>query len=942
VRRLGSSLAFTFSLLALHAVAAVDAQQQPDLRAEAPIPADSRVTVGTLENGLTYYVRANQRPEQRAELRLVIDVGSILEDEDQRGLAHVLEHMAFNGTRNFERQELVRYLESIGMRFGPDVNASTSFDETIYMLTVPTDDPQILATAFQILEDWASGIVFDPEEIEKERDVVIEEWRGRRGAAARVQDLQFPVLLHGSRYAERLPIGSRETLETFTHEALIRFYERWYRPDLMAVVAVGDFDPEEIERLIHAHFAHLPVPAVPADRPLYPVPPHPETLFHVARDPELTTTRIEVIHKLPRRHRSTVGDYRGALIERLYGSMLNTRFQEITQRPNAPFLAAGAGSGSYVRTADAYLLQAIVADAGVERGLEALLTEAERVARHGFTPTELERQKLNLLRSLERGVAERERTNSAAYVNAYVRNYLSGTPIPGVDFEFAVAEALLPEIAPEEVNRLAREILTEANRVVLVSGPEKADLPAPGPERLREVVAAVTGSVVEPYEDGTVDHPLLGSAPNPGTILEETYHPEAEVLDWRLSNGARVLLKQTDFRNDEVLFRAFASGGTSLASDEEYLTASLASTFANASGVGPFSAVDLGRALAGKAVSIAPLINELEQGLTGSASPRDLETLLQLVYLNFTEPREDPEATAAIVEQIQALLVNRSADPATAFSDTFTVTYTRNHPRARPLTVSDLARIDVAGAHAFFRDRFSDAAGFTFVFVGNIEPEGLRPLVEAYLGGLPSSGRTESWRDVGLRPPVGRIEKVVRQGVEPRASTRIAFSGTEAHTPEKAHLLRSLASALNIRLRDVLREDLGGTYGVQVSSSFNRRPIESYALHIAFGAAPERLEELVAALFEELERFRREGPSESDVANVREIQRRERESGLRTNGFWIDQISNTVRAGGDFGDILDFDSLAAQVTREKLRDAARDWLQPENYVRVSLYPAQHP
>ncbi len=940
MRRLSirTSFVWLISWLLLGSAPALAQQEVGTFSPGAAIPVDPAVRIGKLENGLTFYIRQNSRPEQRAELRLVVNAGSILENDDQRGLAHLVEHMAFNGTRNFARQELVHYLESIGMRFGPDLNAYTSFDETVYMLTVPTDDDEIVRTAFQILDDWASGISFDADEIDRERGVVIEEWRGGRDAAARLQDEQIPVLLRGSRYAERLPIGLPETLATFPHETLRSFYRDWYRPELMAVVAVGDFDPDEIEQLIRSNFGDNVAGDGP-ERTVYDIPPHDEVLFLATTDPELTVTRVEIIHKRPRSRLSTVADYRDLLLARLYDSMLNSRLDEIARLPNAPFLAAAAQGGPFVRSADVYALQAIVGDGGTERGIEAVLTEAERVARHGFTGTELERTKLNMLRALERANLERDRTNSGAHAAEYVNNYLEGEPIPGISYEYELAQDLLDGITVAEANGLSQELLDDANRVILVSAPEKEEVQLPDLAAVRAIVERVGMAAVEPYEDRVIDLPLLASAPIPSAVVAEMEHAAVGVTEWRLGNGVRVFLKPTDFREDEIVMRAFSPGGLSLASDEDYLSASVAADLAGVSGVGTFSAVDLRRVLAGKAAAAGPVIGELEEGMAGTASPRDFETMLQMVYLYFTEPRQDPEAIEALLARARAVYANRGADPSAAFADTFNVTIDQYHPRSIPPTLGDIEALDPDLAMDFYRERFADAGDFTFVLAGNLDPDEVRPLIEQYLGGLPSSGRMESWRDVGRRPPQGVVEKVVRQGLEPTATTRIVFTGETSYSIEDAHLIRSLGSVLSIRLRETLREDLGGTYGVSVGGSLSNRPYEAFSFTIAFGADPGRIEELVDSLFADIARLKEEGPSERDVASVREMQRRERQTALQTNGFWVDQIGGAVKADRDLADILAYDTLVGSVTVEAIRDAARRWLPADNYVRVTLMPA---
>ncbi|MFH1764951.1 MAG: pitrilysin family protein, partial [Gemmatimonadota bacterium] len=561
------------TLFLLVASPSLKAQEPGFTPPDDPLPTDPKVTVGTLENGLRYYIRGNGRPENRAELRLVVNVGSVMEDDDQQGLAHLLEHMAFNGTANFEKQELVDYLESIGMAFGPEVNAYTSFDETVYMLQVPTDDPEIMATAFQILEDWAHQVTLDSEEIDKERGVVIEEWRLGRGAAARMMDQQFPVIFNGSRYADRLVIGKVDILETFPPDALRRFYADWYRPDLMAVVAVGDFDPSTVEASIREHFSRVPSREDPRPRAIYELPGHPETLFAVASDAEATASQVALLYKQPLRAQGTLAAYRQRLVETLFTGMLNGRLFELTQQADPPFAGAGAGQGRFVRSAEIFQLSAMVPDGGIPRGMEALLTEAERVSRHGFTASELEREKADLLRGLERTFAEQENQPSARFAGAYVNHFLQNEPIPGIEFEFQAAQALLPTISVDEVTRVAQTWLVDHSRVVMVNAPEKEDFPLPAEAELSSIFQEAVAAEIEAYEDTATEEPLLAEIPTPSPVVVESSIPELGITEWTLANGVRVVLKPTDFKDDEVLVQAFSPGGYSLSTLEEHMSA---------------------------------------------------------------------------------------------------------------------------------------------------------------------------------------------------------------------------------------------------------------------------------------------------------------------------------------------------------------------------------
>lgn len=926
-------------LAVLH-VAAPDAwSQAPTPAPEDTLPIDPAVTVGRLPNGLRYYIRPNRRPEKRAELRLVVNAGSILEDDGQRGLAHFVEHMAFNGTKRFPKQALVDYLESIGMRFGPDLNAYTSFDETVYLLQVPTDSAHYLETAFQILGDWARNQSFDRTEIEKERGVVIEEWRIGQGAGARIRSRQLPVLFQDSRYAVRLPIGEKSVLESFDPSALERFYADWYRPDLMAVIAVGDFDVEQVERLIRQEFGAIPAPTRAPERPLYPVPDHTETRVAIATDPEATASSVGVYYKLPPREEGTVRAFRQRIVEQLYDHMLNERLAELVQKPDPPFIAAGAGHDRLVRTREAFSLAARTRDNAILRGLEALLTEAERLRRHGFTASELERAKADLMRALERAFAEREKTESRIYAAEYVAHFLEGEPIPGIAYEYELYQRLLPGIELEEVNRLTAERITEHNRVVLVSAPEKERVEVPTEEQILAVFEAVARKEIPPYVDSISDAPLIAEVPAPGAITRERRIPEVGVIEWTLANGARVLVKPTDFKADEILFRATSPGGTSLASDADHVAATTAASVVPLGGLGRFDRIQLQKKLAGKSVSVSPTIGSLEEGLSGRASPRDVETLFQLIHLYFTAPRPDSAAFLAYHERLKASLANRHASPEAAFQDTIQATLTQYHYRARTPTPELVEEMDLEKSFAFYRDRFADASDFTFIFVGSFDPDSLKPLVQTYLGSLPSIRRKESWRDEGIRPPKGVVRKIVRRGIEPKALTQITFTGSIEYTRERAHLLSALAQVLEIRLRERLREDLGGTYGVNVSAAAAPHPYPQYSLTITFGSAPERVEELTGVLFEELESLKTHGPRADELAKVKELQRREWETNLKQNSYWLAVLLQRARTGADPRRALTYDrDLIEPLTARKIQEAAKQFLRTDNYVQVSLLP----
>lgn len=922
---------------------AADAQpavQAPDTRPARQafgLTGDTAVIRGVLPNGLTYYIRRNAEPRDRAELRLVVNAGSVLEDDDQRGLAHFLEHMAFNGTRRFQKHEIVDYLEGVGMRFGPDVNAYTGLDETVYMLQLPTDSAGVVDTGLRILRDWATDISLDSAEIEAERGVVMEEWRLTRGAGGRVSDRQFPFLFAGSRYADRLPIGDTATLRTFPHATLRRFYERWYRPELMAVVAVGDLDPREMEARIRAEFGGMPASASPTARPETPLPFPDSTRYMVTTDAELPRGQVSINWMIPDRPDSSAADVRRAIVEGLYGGMLGDRLNEITLRPDAPFLDVGSYQGASLRPLETFVLNAAVAEGGAEQGLAALVTEVERASRHGFTAAELEREKADVLRLWEQIHAERARTSSGQFAGQYANHFLRGGWLRSVEDDYAIQTAVVPAITLDEVNAAARRFGAHRDRVVLVTGPARAGLAQPAEARLAAVADSAARADVAPYTETLSDAPLLARTPAPGSVVAVDSIAEVGVIRWTLSNGARVVIKPTDFKDDEILFAATSPGGLSLLPDSAYRYGQTAAAAAQLGGVGELSLTDLQKRLTGKAASVGSAVSEYSEGMSGFAAPADVETLFQLVHLYFTQARRDTASWTAYLQRGREALRNRGVTPESAFNDTLNAVLSQRHPRTRPFTAATFDSLDIDRSLAIYRDRFANAGDFTFYFVGRVDPDSLRPLVETYLASLPSAAAREEGRDVGIRPPAGVERRTVRRGVEPRARTALVFTGPAEFSRQATAEMGGLAQALELRLRERLREDLGGTYGVGVSGSVSRDPYERYSFVVNFGSAPERVDELTDVVFAVMDSVRAAGPSAEEVDKVREAARRGRETALRENDFWLGQLMSYDRMGWDLR-MIDDAPLSAGLTAERIRDAARRYLDRSRYVQVTLLP----
>jgi zinc protease len=906
----------------------------------ARIPTDSRIRSGTLPNGLKYYIRKNTKPEKRAELRLVVNAGSVLETESQRGYAHFVEHTAFNGTRNFAKNDLVKYLQSIGVRFGADLNAYTGFDETVYILPIPTDTARIVAQAFTILEDWAHGQIFDTTEVINERGVVHEEWRSGKGAGERMLMQWLPIALKNSLYAQRLPIGTEQTIMSATAATLRPFYRDWYRPDLMAVVAVGDFDVADIERRIRTHFSRIPRarPTAPK-RPIVPIPGNKEPLIAIASDKEATSTEVSLFFKQPAQATKTVGDYRRDLIGNLYLSMLNDRLNEITQKPDAPFIGAGASKGGFVgREVSPFSLGAAVQDGAVERGLEALLVEARRVDQFGFLQSELDRARQDMMRGYERAYAERDKTQSGRFAEEYIRVYLEGEAAPGIEWEYRAVQKLLPTISLADVNRLAAGWITDEDRIVIVQAPQKDSVKLPTQASILAAFDRASKAPVVAYTETVSSDALIASAPTPGRIVATRALPSG-VFEWKLSNGARVLVKPTDFKADQILFGAYSPGGHAFASNADYMSAVLAPQIVGLSGLGAFSRVDLGKKLAGKAASVSPSISEMGEGLQGSASPKDLETLFELTYLTFTGVRLDTTAWTAFKQNVAPFLANRGVDPEQVFSDTMQVTMAQNDFRARPISPATFGEVNPERAIAFYRERFADASDFTFALVGNVDSTTLRPLVERYLASLPNLGRKDSTTSKSLGPPKGVIQKTVRKGVEQKANTTIFFTGACRYAPEDRFALRTLIDAIELRLVETLREKLGGTYSPNVDGGCSRSPRQEYSVVITFQSSPENVEPLTQATMALIDSIKTHGPLQADVDRVREQITRRREVEVKENTYWLSNILARDQAGEDIGGLTTaYDEMVRKLTAAQIKEAAQRYLNTANYARFVLLP----
>lgn len=906
---------------------------------ENKLPVDPKVKIGRFDNGLTYYIRQNKKPENRAELRLVVKAGSILEDEDQLGLAHFVEHMAFNGTENFAKNDLISYLQSIGVKFGADINASTSFDETIYKLSIPTDDRKILNQSFQILEDWAHKVTMDHEEIDSERGIVIEEWRQGRGASQRMMDKSLPIILKDSKYADRLPIGTLESLENFNYESLERFYKDWYRPELMAVIAIGDFDIVDIEERIQQHFSSLTNVESARERIVYNIPDHEETLVSIASDKEATFSTIGLYIKNDLQPETTIKDYYNSLLNIFYTGMLNQRLQEIAQQPAPPFIGAGTSYARFLGNKSAFSAMANVKEGDLLLGLQSVLTEIQRVKLYGFTDPELERFKMDFLSYYEQAYNERDKSRSGSYAQEYIRNFLENEPIPGIEFEYAIAQKYINLIGLDEINMLSDHFFRSDNRVIVVNAPEKEGYQLPTKSEILNILNETSEKHVSPYIDNIAGAVLMQELPEAGSITAQKKVDAVNVTEITLSNGARVFLKPTDFKNDEVLITAWSKGGSSLYNNKDYLSASNADAVVNECGVGNFSPTDMQKILAGKTANIRPYIGTLSEGINGSCTPKDLETMFQLLHLYFTSPNKSKDLFQSYIDKSRALYKNLLSNPSYYFYNESNKIMTQNHPRGGRFPVDeDWDKIDFDRTFEIYQERFANAADFQFLIVGNFTIEAIKPFLNQYVASLPAEESKESWEDLGIRPPKGVVKHDILKGTDPKSSVSIRFHGKYEFDRTTNHQVRSLTDVMNIILTEKIREDQSGVYSIKTNPSTNKNPYNNYSVSISFSCKPENSDTLTTSVFDVIESIKKDGVSDGHFTKIIETQKREMEVKIKENGYWLGALKYSYQYGYAPEDILTYQKRIDAVTKEDLQRIARKYLNFDNYIYLRLLP----
>ena len=925
-------------VLLVFAFTGINAQNQDMNQA---IPADPNIRIGKLDNGLTYYIKQNKKPEKRVELRLAINAGSVCETDGQQGLAHFCEHMCFNGTKNFPSNKMVNMLEEMGVKFGAELNAYTSFDETVYMLKVPTDSILWINRGFQVLGDWAHQVSMDDKEIDKERGVIVEEWRLGLGADDRMQSKYIPVILKDSRYAQRLPIGKVDVIKTFPYDTLRTFYKSWYRPDLIAVVVVGDIDPGLAEAKIKEYFGNIPEPANPPKRIEYPVPGNSEPLISVVTDKEASGFDASIFFKHPKSENVTYGDYKNQLMRTLYTGMLNNRLQEIAQKPDAPFLYAGSSYGSFIgRSNDVYSLSVGAKENQIEKSIDVVLTENERVRQFGFTATELEREKKDVLSGYEKMAKEADKTESRSYADEFVRNYLTKECIPGIKVEYEITKEYLPEITLDELNKMGQSWTTDDNMVALITAQEKEGIEVPSEAKVLEIIKGIKAKKIEAYVDKVSDAPLLSAVPVATKVVKRTDDKKLGVTELTFGNGVHMILKSTDYKNDEILLSAYSPGGISLYPDADVMSATLAPSIITQSGLGNYDFTGLQKKLSGNTAKLSPYISELREGVSGNCSPKDLETLLQLNYLYFTGIRRDESAFNSYISRIRNMIKPMRSTPQVIFQDTLSKIVSQNSPRVIAVpTDAQMNQVNLDRSISIFKDRFADASDFTYLMVGNFKIDDVIPMLEKYIGGLPSIKRKETWKDVTPGFPKGLLMVEVPKNSEPQSRVAMIWKGDFKWNDKARQSFSMLMNILAIKCRESMREDQGGVYGVSISGSTSKIPEPKYSVQASWGCSPENIKKLSQTVLDEMNKIKKDGPEVIDLNKVKETLIRDRETKLKENGYWVSALQNHFMYGDKVLSADEYKNYVNSFTVNDIKTIADKYLNTASYVEVALTPA---
>lgn len=930
---------FVLSALLLMSVYAFTLAQVDPM---SPMPNDESVRYGVLENGMTYYIKSNQEPKERASFYIIQNVGALLEEDSQNGLAHFLEHMAFNGTEHFPDKGIINFLETHGVAFGENINAYTSQNQTVYNLSdVPVNKPGILDSCLLILNDWSNYLLLTEEEIDAERGVIKEEWRTRRTADFRMYSESLKYLYPDSKFAERDVIGDLEVLENFEYDDLRDFYHKWYRTDLQAIAMAGDFDAGEMETKVIELFSKIPPVENAPERPFYEIPDHADPVYGLVTDEEADQTiiRYMIRHRKSDDGPETIMGHRERYIHQLFNAMMGQRIQELLQKGDPPFVIGVINYGDFERGYEALSAISIPRPNQEELSFTALLTELERVKRYGFTQGELDRAKAEILSQWEKYYKERDKISNEEYINEYVNNFLDKDAYPSVDFAYQAVQALLPTISLADFTQRLSTWVTDQNQVLVVQGPE-----GEGVEHLSEAAAMaileqVAAAEIEPYEDEILAESLVSSEPAPAAIIKERKLEVLDAVEWTLENGARVIFRQADFEKDQVQIRAYSPGGSSLYGDEDVPTTDMLTSLIQMYGVGDFDAMGLQKMLTGRNISLQLSLRNLSEGLNGTASPKDMEAMMQLIYLHFNQPRFDREAHDAILARYMAFVENMNNNPQKVMGDSLSLILTDYNPRTRVLDQEFLQDVSFDRIQEVYLDRYADASDFFFVIVGNMEEEDVKLLAQKYIGAIGNLDRSETWIDRKVYEPEGVVEKIISLPLEtPKANVNIVINQEMEYNPYNQMVLRVIEGILDLRYVESIREEEGGTYGVGIRNSVSKWPLEKATMQINFDCDPERASDLKGKVYAELEKLATEGPSAEDLSKTKENILKDREESKEHNAYYLSMLYSYYLYGVNFDDPANFEDIVKGLSADDVQKVMHTFFTDANIVDVTFVP----
>ncbi|MBS1687891.1 MAG: insulinase family protein [Bacteroidetes bacterium] len=907
---------------------------------QARLPVDPHVITGKFANGLTYYIRPNAKPENKVELRLVVNAGSILENDNQQGLAHFMEHMNFNGTKNFQKNDLVSYLQSIGVQFGADLNAYTSFDETVFILPIPTDKPENLEKGFQIIEDWAHNALLTDSDIDGERGVVLEESRLGKGAGMRMRDKYFPRLASGTKYAERLPIGKDDILKNFKYGTIRSFYHDWYRPDLQAVMVVGNIDSATAMKMLQKHFGSLQNPKNEHERTYVTVKPRTAPDAMVVTDKEATNAFLQIMYPFTKKHDDiTLGDYKEALKRYLVISMLNTRLSDLAQGANPPFVFGAANFQGLIHGYESFSCFAMFGNGGAETAVNAVTAEIVRAQKYGFTETELELAKKDMMSNIEKQYNEREKTESKTYVSEYIRNFLDKEDMPGIENEYSYYKELLPTIGLTDVSGLVKEWTANSNTFTLITAPDKPEEKLPNDADLLAMTKKGLSQDVKPMEEKKVASSLMDSKPTPGKVTATQKDEQLGTTTYTLSNGIKVTIKPTDFKSDEILMRGLKQGGTGSYGVADKYNASFCTNAIQAMGVAAFTPADLDKVTAGKDIRANTFMTDVSDGVQASSTVKDFESMLQLVNLNLTQPRKDGQLFNAYRKKMETQFQNMRANPQMAFSDTLYKVLYNNNPLAIMVPkAEDFEKMNLDRVADIYHNEFGSADGYQFFIVGNVDEKTAIPLIETYLGSIPATNKQVSFKDNGVRPINGVHKLDVKKGSEKQSMIAANFYGDIKYTEDMQLKAQAVAEVLNIKVIEELREKMGGIYTGGFRASVVKEPYEHYNMSLRLPCGPENVDKLLAAANEEIKNLKEKGPDAKDVEKIKSQWLEKYHTSVKENKYWTEKLENVMFWGRDKNNVLDYEAVVNKLSASDIQNAAKQLFNGKNEFISVLYP----